>query len=540
MVQAQEYLNQHYPKDQRKEIKVLDLTNQNLAGVVDCSDFINLEMLWCNNNQLTELILLSLPNLTDLNCANNYLINLDFLSQLNPEQLEELRISNNNFPVSDLTIFGSFTNLRVLDIGNEEKEKIKQGIYNRFRGSLAPCQSLRKLKVLDIRNTDLNSGLEYLPDSLTRFYCFADYRPAALVSSLVQKLEVAGQLNGYDYISLLENWRVKNWRDWKKQGFSEQERKQWMSTGLLISEYDFATHLKEQGFVPGAINCQDWLNFYYPTEKRKEITELDLSERKFVGKLDCADFTNLKSLNINNTNITADLEFLPDSLETLNCQGTKLEAELEPYKGDNIEKLQLWKKDYLIKILQEENSKIKSLEDEVLRLATLIKDRKERVVKAYLHSFAESQKELLHQLINAHLKYNKAKKQNLPSVKLKKDKERTYNELEEKIGEEQMEKVEKVLTDCEDLIHWDIELDEKIIKRDEVIDQSQQKIQTIVNNFNVSGGYLITGNTFGDNANFSYLNKYLTIEDKQIIRREIVEEVKKELFLEYQIEQSPQ
>jgi len=109
-----------------------------------------------------------------------------------------------------------------------------------------------------------------------------------------------------------------------------------------------------------------------------------------------------------------------------------------------------------------------------------------------------------------------------------------------------MEKVEKVLTDCEDLIHWDIELDEKIVKRDEVIEQSREIIQRIIiNNIQVIGntfsgitGPLLVGvGEIGDNANFSYLNKFLTIEDQQVIRKEIVEEIKKELFLEYKVEQ---
>ena len=195
--------------------------------------------------------------------------------------------------------------------------------------------------------------------------------------------------------------------------------------------------------------------------------------------------TKLKDLWISDTDIEGGLEYLPENLERFEFQGTKFEDDLKPYNGNNIEKLQSWKKDFLIRILQEENTKIKSLEDEVQRLFTLIKDKKDRVIRAYLYSFTENEQMLLHELITTHLEYSKAKKQNLPSVKLKKDKEKFYNELEEKIGEEQMEKVEFILNDCEDLIHWDIELDEKISKRNEVIKESGKVIQKIVNNFNI-------------------------------------------------------
>ena len=62
-----------------------------------------------------------------------------------------------------------FVNLEYLDLGNHGKyseEKINQGIYNRFAGSLEPLKDLAKLKTLGIYGTDLDDGLEYLPDSI--------------------------------------------------------------------------------------------------------------------------------------------------------------------------------------------------------------------------------------------------------------------------------------------------------------------------------------------------------------------------------------
>ena len=52
MVNVQEYLNKNY---QDKSIKQLDLSNKNLEGELDLSDFPNLEELYCSNNQLTNL-----------------------------------------------------------------------------------------------------------------------------------------------------------------------------------------------------------------------------------------------------------------------------------------------------------------------------------------------------------------------------------------------------------------------------------------------------------------------------------------------------
>jgi hypothetical protein len=66
-----------------------------------------------------------------------------------------LNVGNNDFQ-SDLTIFSQLVNLEELSIERSEK----------FTGSLAPLVKLTKLKYLDISNTDINSGLEYLPESI--------------------------------------------------------------------------------------------------------------------------------------------------------------------------------------------------------------------------------------------------------------------------------------------------------------------------------------------------------------------------------------
>jgi hypothetical protein len=50
-------------------------------------------------------------------------------------------------------------------------ERIKKNTYNRFHGSLEPLKSLSKLKDLDISCTDIDFGLEFLPDSIEEFHC---------------------------------------------------------------------------------------------------------------------------------------------------------------------------------------------------------------------------------------------------------------------------------------------------------------------------------------------------------------------------------
>src|SRR6185312_3168233 len=112
-----------------------NLTNLNLNNCLKLKD------IHCFDNQLTTLDLSNLSELETIGCANNYLTEIPYI--LNPEQLTELRISNNNLAPTDLSIFSQFKNLKELWIGNDNENKIQQGIYNRFEGSLEPLKDLK-------------------------------------------------------------------------------------------------------------------------------------------------------------------------------------------------------------------------------------------------------------------------------------------------------------------------------------------------------------------------------------------------------------
>jgi Leucine-rich repeat (LRR) protein len=102
------------------------------------------------------------------------------LSKLNPEKIREFDLSNNRFG-DDLNIFSKkFVNLENLDISN-----------NHFTNSLEPLQDLTKLKELNITNTDIKSGLEYLPDSLETLQCYdPDFERDSFKSNELYKTEL--------------------------------------------------------------------------------------------------------------------------------------------------------------------------------------------------------------------------------------------------------------------------------------------------------------------------------------------------------------
>ena len=205
-LKAQEQLDKNYPLNKRSKVEMLLLQNSSqkkFTGPLSLKGFVNLRVLNCRHNRITKfdlsdckklrklycddnqkiknLDLSALSELEWLDCSDNKFSDLNFLNSIpNPHKIQALVMCNNQFPPSDLTIFSRFTNLELLLIGENrwvKNEKGQGGIiqvgknkYNLFYGSLKPLQKLKKLYYLNIRNTDIDDDLEYLPDSIVRFY----------------------------------------------------------------------------------------------------------------------------------------------------------------------------------------------------------------------------------------------------------------------------------------------------------------------------------------------------------------------------------
>jgi|SRR6185437_14251499 len=143
MVNAQDYINQKYSQERRKNIRELDFSgknksyNEKLKGSLNLEEFVNLEKLNCSSNKITELDLTNCPNLKNLDCSFNGLTSLDVSNCLNlteincynnyltniylptdSEKLELINLANNHFPEQDVSRFNSFTNLKKLSLGN--------------------------------------------------------------------------------------------------------------------------------------------------------------------------------------------------------------------------------------------------------------------------------------------------------------------------------------------------------------------------------------------------------------------------------------
>ncbi|MDR1670814.1 MAG: DnaJ domain-containing protein [Spiroplasmataceae bacterium] len=238
-INAQQWLEKNYPKEWiyvawdeilncwretlvgRSEVKKLNIDKQNLNGILDLSDFTELRWLECQKNQLTKIILPNNNKLEVIYADNNFLTTFDY-TKLNPQTLIWLDVVNNNLEPISLDVFNDLVNLEGLLIGNLDKEKIfSQVAYNRFFGSLESLKKMNKLKTLEISNTNIDRGLEYLPESLEKITISSWWIEKFSCWKIADQLSNRFHNHNYNYRNTysLINWRRVNpwiWNDIKK------------------------------------------------------------------------------------------------------------------------------------------------------------------------------------------------------------------------------------------------------------------------------------------------------------------------------------
>ncbi|CAG8495025.1 25214_t:CDS:10 [Racocetra persica] len=380
--------------EQRANITELNISGKELEGELDLSDFVNLENLYCDKNQLTGLnisgcyklkhLICNYNKLTNLNikncpeivvlmCGINYLTNLDFLDHLNSDKLQGLFLIDNDFPRNDLTPFSRFVNLFILAIGNSDsKERAEKGIFNRFYGSLEPLQNMSKLEHLIIPNTDIDSGLEYLPNSVEKLFCqvHQEVSPDRRVKAIGQELRRFGEpkkdesYNGLDNLAhLLPIWKANRSLKLKIQELEQANDDSFQELIKSDKEYALAAHAIQKGYNSTTVNIMDFnydnkelgktinggeldLTEFPNLEKiyicglylKSKLTKLTLANKVKLASLDCSynefqeleitDFTNLKKLVCHNNNLVSlsltncpniiELDFENNSLTDLN------------------------------------------------------------------------------------------------------------------------------------------------------------------------------------------------------------------------------
>lgn len=402
----QNYLDKEYPPEKRDEVIKINIYDRNLSGSLIIEDWVSLETIKCAFNQLTSLRLCKLPKLKKIYCSNNKinhvvikncseishlsiyencLTSLDFLKELNPTKLIYLQLAGNKFSSQDLTKFSRFVNLKELLIGN-----------NHFRGSLEPLKNCTGLIFLDIHNTNIDSGLEYLPE-------MPETSLGEIVLSRSEEEEIFKEL---------KNCRKKNLDIW--------------------SYFSLQSWRQNQPFF-----------------------------RQIKEALEKLGYSKLNEIN-------------KDVLFNVKSGVFEFKGELQPLT-------------YLLqvinKVLFEESEK------RIKELISFTKRQKEKIINAYLCFASESEKELLQELVIVHLEYVKFKKQSLYSSDYDdkcdeyEDQCKTIKEkLRKKLTKEDMNRVRRILTDCEELVTWELELETKLNSKQLL--EEQKQIPSLITNYN--------------------------------------------------------
>lgn len=146
-------------------------------------------------------------------------------------------------------------------------------------------------------------------------------------------------------------------------------------------------------------------------------------------------------------------------------------------------------------------------DETIEKLFIVVENQKNKIFEDY-HSFS-IEKELLRELIISHVEYSTANQQGLSCVKLRKEKQKLCDELEKKLGEDMMEKVEKIFYNCDKLVNSGLKLKKKYgltINFDE-----EGKIT-----YNIQGNAFFGNVNAGSNANFG--TKNITYHEKRLRR----------------------
>ena len=336
LINAQGWLDDNYPKRIRTLIKELYIRKKNLEGELDLRDFVNLEKLDCSWNQLFILKLKGLSKLKEVSCNDNFLTELD-CSLLDINKFSYLNMSDNNIYEKTLSDLKHLVNLKNLWLGSDDEIKIRQGIYNRFYGSLEPLKNLNKLRFLHISNTDIDDGTDYLSESIEEIRYSTRERPESKVEKVAEKLNsfLSSGKKSKSWRNIHPNFDKLSQKRWEDLGFDYQGTKEWIEVNLQPEDYHFAAWLRLKGYNSQQKidwkrlrkenkSAQEWLKKEYYSEIKDWLNWLDISRSGLEGNLVISDFPKLEKIDCRQNQITSlTLKNLP-KIKDFNASNNKL------------------------------------------------------------------------------------------------------------------------------------------------------------------------------------------------------------------------
>lgn len=151
---------------------------------------------------------------------------------------------------------------------------------------------MTKLWELNIEDTNIDSGLEYLPESVERFYCWVHKRENTkcnLIYNLFaneQGIVETGQSGNKEIKNFPQ--KLQDYKQWRKFNFSEEEIRQWIAVRFTLNDYEIANQFKQkyQPNIPveEIIKKEAWQDihpgFNYQSRKAWESKDFDKEQTK--------------------------------------------------------------------------------------------------------------------------------------------------------------------------------------------------------------------------------------------------------------------
>ncbi|CAG8499910.1 31283_t:CDS:2 [Gigaspora margarita] len=253
---------------------------------MNLASFPNLEEIVVEGHFINGLILTGCSRLRKIHASNNLLREVIFPYQA--PGLEDIMLTNNNFREQNLSCFTRFTRLHRLFLGTDNPDRINQGIYNRWCGSLIHLLTLTRLQELDINATDINSGLKYLPTRNLFLFTFGNKgRTNARINNL--KAEIENYLE-FEEGETMEEWagneefednmgKVEDIRSWQ----CHQQQTQFFARTMLSGEALKKLQAEQKKLDEFII-------------QKKNLVDVNTTKKDAIGKLNPSDKDYEKSL----------------------------------------------------------------------------------------------------------------------------------------------------------------------------------------------------------------------------------------------------
>jgi hypothetical protein len=134
-------------------------------------------------------------------------------------------------------------------------------------------------------------------------------------------------------------------------------------------------------------------------------------------------------------------------------------------------------------LLEKKTKELFKLELKIKELTSLIEEQKQKIVEAYLRFATSEEQKLIKELVTKYLEYTKFKKQAMNSSDYE-EKCEDYDDqckaikknLRTRLNKETMNSVQRIITDCENLVNWEIELENNHYNQAKLLGYSNQSI----------------------------------------------------------------